>query len=116
MYQNIIKEIIWMKVLVLETFGAIVLLLTVYFMTLAAFSNLLDDWSSLKHDRKVWIKSLIKNLLVLLFLLLISIFGTYCFILDIKHPEHKVDVLKSNVEGSQRALDKYLEEHPEYKE
>lgn len=101
---------------VLEGFGAIVMLLCAYFMTTAAFCNLIDDWGFLKYDRKEWIKQLIKNVLVFLFLLLISVVGTYTFIKDVKHPENKVEILKSHVKSAQEALDKYLEEHPEYKE
>ena len=101
---------------VLESFGAIVMLLCVYFMTIVVFSNLIDDWCFLKYDRKAWIKQLIKNVLVSLFLLLMSVVGTYTFIKSVRHPENKVKVLKRHVESAQKALDEYLEKHPEYKE
>ena len=85
-------------------------------MTIAAFCNLLDDWNFYKSIKKQWIKHVIENTLMLLFLLFISVVGTYCFIIDIRHPENKVETLKSHVKSAQKALDKYLEEHPEYKE
>ena len=85
-------------------------------MTIASFCNLLDDWNFYKGIKKQWIKHIIENILMLLFFLFISIVGTYCFIIDIRHPENKLETLKSHVESAQRALDKYLEEHPEYKE
>ena len=100
----------------LEIFVTIVGLVGVYLMTIAAFCNLLDDWNFYKGIKKPWIKHIIENVLILLCLLFISIAGTYCFIIDIRHPENKVETLKSHIESAQKALDKYLEEHPEYKE
>lgn len=85
-------------------------------MTIASFCNLLDDLNFYKGIKKQWIKHIIENILMLLFLLFISIVGTCCFIIDIRHPENKVETLKSRAESAQKALDKYLEEHPEYKE
>ena len=100
----------------LEIFCTIIILPGSYLMTIAAFCNLLDDWNFYKGFKKIWIKCIIKNTLMLLLLLFLSIFETYCFITDIRHPENKVEILKNHVESAQKALDKYLEEHPEYKE
>ena len=100
----------------LEVFGAIVMLLCAYFMTTVSFCNLIDDWCFLKYDRKEWVKQLIKNVLIFLFLLSISIIGTYAIIKNARHPENKVEILKSHVESAQRALDEQLEKHPEFKE
>lgn len=100
----------------LEIFGTIIILTGSYLTTIAAFCNLLDDWNFYKGIKKQWIKHIIGSTLILLFVLFISIVGTYAFIKDIRHPENKVEVLKSHVESAQKALDEYLEEHPEYKE
>ena len=100
----------------IEIIGTIIILIGSYLMTIAAFCNLLDDWSFYKGFKKQWIKHIIENMLSLLFLLFTSTVGTCCFITDIKHPENKLEALKNHVESAQKALDKYLEEHPEYKE
>ena len=100
----------------IEIVGTVIILGGSYLMTIASFCNLLDDWNFYKGIKKQWIKHIIENILMLLFFLFISIAGTYCFITDIRHPENKLETLKSHVESAQRALDKYLEEHPEYKE
>ena len=100
----------------IEIAGTIIILVGLYLMTIASFCNLLDDWNFYKGIKKQWIKHIIENVLMLLFLLFISIVGTCCFIIDIRHPENKVEILKNHAESAQKALDKYLEEHPEYKE
>ena len=100
----------------LEIVGAIIILAGSYLMTIAAFCNLLDDLNFYKDIKKQWIKHIIENILMLLFFLFISIAGTYCFIIDIRHPENKVRTLKNRAENAQKTLDKYLEEHPEFKE
>ena len=114
MYKEIIQEIIQMRGI--EIAGTIIILVGSYLMTIASFCNLLVDLNFYKGIKKQWIKHVIENVLMLLFLLFINIVGTYWFIIDIRHPKNKVETLKNHVESAQKALDKYLEEHPEYKE
>ncbi len=100
----------------IEIVGTIIILIGAYLVTIAAFCNLLDDLNFYKGIKKQWIKHIIENTLLLLFSLFISVVGTYCFTIDIRYPENKIETLKSRAESAQKALDKYLEEHPEYKE
>lgn len=92
------------------------ILLFIYFITIACIFNLLDDWKFYKKYRKRKIIQVIKNSIAFILMLIMSVFLTFAFVSDYRHPENKVKQLKNHVESAQKALNDYLEKHPEYKE
>lgn len=100
----------------LEIFADVGMIIGACFMCIAAFCNMLDDWSLYSGYKKRRIIILIRNIFVFILAVGFTIIFTLCSVSEIRHPENQVKTLKMRADNAQKRLDKYLEEHPEYKE
>ena len=100
----------------LEMFARVGMIIGACFICIAAFCNILDDWSLYSGYQKRRIILLIRNIFVFILAAGFTTIFILCSVSDTRHPENQVKTLKMRVDNAQERLDRYLEKHPEFKE